>query len=140
MNTRITIGILLASTAMLASGCDRKPAATPTGTTTPGTATGTKADNTDRNAANRESETKSPMDQSNASADIKITADIRKAIMDDKAMSVNAQNCKIITEKGGAVTLRGPVDSQAERDAIEAKAKAIAGVTRVVNELEVKTK
>ena len=53
-------------------------------------------------------------------------------------MSMNAQNCKIITDKSGIVTLRGPVASQAEKDAIEAKAKTIAGVTSVVNELEVK--
>ena len=78
------------------------------------------------------------MDQSNSSADIKITADIRRAIMDDKAMSINAQNCKIITDKSGVVTLRGPVASQTEKDAIESKAKAIAGVSSVVNELEVK--
>jgi len=54
-------------------------------------------------------------------------------------MSTNAQNCKIITDKAGIVTLRGPVNSQAEKDAIAAKAQAIAGVTKVVNELEVKT-
>jgi hyperosmotically inducible protein len=58
--------------------------------------------------------------------------------MSDSAMSINAQNCKIITQKG-AVTLRGPVASQAEKDAIAAKAKAVPGVTSVTNELEVKT-
>jgi len=137
MKLRITIGVLLGSMGLLVAGCDRKPATTSTGS---GTTLGPKADNTDRNKANRETETKSPMDQSNSSADIKITADIRKAILDDKAMSTNAQNCKIITEKGGAVTLRGPVDSQAERDSIEAKAKAVAGVTSVVNQLEIKQK
>jgi osmotically-inducible protein OsmY len=57
----------------------------------------------------------------------------------DKAMSMNAQNCKIITDKSGVVTLRGVVDSQAEKDAIQAKAQAVAGVTRVDNQLEVKT-
>ena len=79
------------------------------------------------------------MDQSNSSSDIKVTADIRRAIMEDKSMSLNAQNCKIITDKAGVVTLRGPVTSQAEKDAIESKAQAIAGVSRVVNELEVKS-
>ncbi|MGH7241921.1 MAG: BON domain-containing protein [Phycisphaerales bacterium] len=83
--------------------------------------------------------TKTPMDQSNAKADIDITAAIRRAIMEDKSMSTNAQNCKIITE-GGVTTLRGPVNSQSEKDAIEAKAKSVAGVTRVDNQLEVKTK
>ncbi len=78
------------------------------------------------------------MDQSNATADIKITAEIRRAIMDDKSMSVNGQNCKVITEKG-VVTLRGPVNSQSEKDAIATKARAVAGVSSVINELEVKT-
>jgi osmotically-inducible protein OsmY len=83
-------------------------------------------------------DTKTPMDQSESSADIKVTADIRRAILDDKSMSINAQNCKIITEKSGLVTLRGVVNSQAEKESIETKAKAIAGVTKVDNQLEVK--
>lgn len=83
-------------------------------------------------------DTKTPMDQSESSANIRITADIRKAILDDKSMSVNAQNCKVITESTGVVTLRGPVNSQAEKDAIGAIAKAVAGVTRVDNLLDIK--
>ncbi|MCP9874393.1 BON domain-containing protein [Synechococcus sp. Cruz CV-v-12] len=83
---------------------------------------------------------KTPMDQSEASADVRITADIRRAIMNDSAMSTNAQNCKIITEKTGLVTLRGMVDSQGEKDSVEAKAKAVAGVSRVDNQLEIKVK
>ncbi len=79
------------------------------------------------------------MDQSENSSDIKITAEIRRAIMDDKAMSTNAQNCKIMTDKG-AVTLRGVVESQAEKDAIEAKARTVAGASSVTNLLEIKTK
>lgn len=95
------------------------------------------ADNTGANKRDAGGETKTPMDQSNSKADIDITAAIRKAVMDDKMMSTNAQNCKIITEKG-VVTLRGVVDSQAEKDAIEAKAKIVTGVSRVDNQLEVK--
>jgi len=79
------------------------------------------------------------MDQSNSKADIDITASIRRAIMEDKSMSMNAQNVKIITA-AGVTTLRGPVNSQAEKDAIEAKAKAVAGVTRVDNQIEVTNK
>ena len=100
----------------------------------------TAPDNTERNKADRDPTTTTPVDQSNSSEDVKLVAAIRRAIMDDKAMSVNAQNCKIIADKTGTVTLRGPVDSQAEKDAIESKAKAVAGVSRVINELEVKTK
>lgn len=98
-----------------------KPAPSPSAPTTPDT-TG-----------------KTPMDQSESPAQIAITAEIRKSIIADKAMSMNAQNCKIITDKTGLVTLRGKVDSQAEKDSIEAKAKAVSGVTMVDNQLEVKT-
>lgn len=91
------------------------------------------------NSANNKGDTaaKTPLDQAENSADIRITADIRKAVLDDKSMSVNAQNVKIMTERG-VVTLRGVVDSVAERAAIESKALAVAGVTRVDNQMEVK--
>lgn len=126
----------------LLSACERRDTSTPEAPrpadSTPDRSKPTAADNTDRNQRDRDAAAKTPLDQSEASADVKITAAIRRAIMDDKSMSVNAQNVKIITEQSGAVTLRGPVDSQAEKDAIEAKAKAVAGVTRVDNQLEVK--
>ena len=96
------------------------------------------ADNTARNTTDRSGSTKTPMDQSESAASIKITADVRRAIMDDKSMSTRAQNCKVITDKAGRVTLRGVVSSQAEKDSIQAKATAVAGVTNVDNQLEVK--
>jgi hypothetical protein len=83
-------------------------------------------------------EPKTAMDQSESSAAIRITAAIRRAILEDKSMSVAAQNCTVIAEETGLVTLRGVLNSQAEKDSIEAKAKAVAGVTRVDNQLEVK--
>lgn len=94
--------------------------------------------NTGVNKRDASGDTKTPMDQSNAKSDIDITAAIRKAVVDNKSMSTNAQNCKIITDKG-VVTLRGVVDSRAEKDAIERVATATPGVVRVINELEIKT-
>lgn len=141
MNTRTFLSFALVSMGLAIGACDRSSDQNSTDrSSTPASApvNGADADNTARNAADRDASKKTPMDQSNSSADIKITADIRRAIMDDKSMSINAQNCKIITDKSGVVTLRGPVASQAEKDAIESKAKAIAGVRNVVNELEVK--
>ncbi|MCC6678435.1 MAG: BON domain-containing protein [Phycisphaerales bacterium] len=123
---------MLALSIGLVGACERRDGAPREGTTP------TAPDNTDRNKRDRDTDAKTPPDQSEASADVKITAAIRRAIMDDKSMSVNAQNVKIMTERSGVVTLRGPVDTQAEKDAIEAKAKAVAGVTRVDNQLEVK--
>jgi osmotically-inducible protein OsmY len=74
--------------------------------------------------------------QSETEADIQISAAIRKAVVDDKALSVNAHNVKITTANG-LVTLRGPVKSEQEKSSIESKAKQVAGVTRVDNLLEV---
>jgi hypothetical protein len=96
------------------------------------------ADNTARNERDRNTNAPTPVDQGQTQKDLDITAEIRRALMSDSAMSINAQNCKIITQNG-AVTLRGPVASQAEKDAIAAKAKAVPGVSSVTNELEVKT-
>jgi hyperosmotically inducible periplasmic protein len=95
-------------------------------------------DNTGRNERDRAGSNQTPMDQGESEADRTMTADIRRAVMDLEDLSINAKNCKIITNNG-VVTLRGPVNSVAERDAIERAAKAIAGVTSVVNELEVST-
>jgi hyperosmotically inducible periplasmic protein len=81
-----------------------------------------------------------PMDQSESAANIRITGDIRRAILDDRGMSTLARNCKITTEKGGQVSLLGEVESQAERDAIVAKANAVVGVKNVNNMLEIKAK
>jgi hyperosmotically inducible periplasmic protein len=129
------IAVLIAG--LLAAGCNREPSQG-TGTSTEGAGAGTAApDNTGRNERDRAGDTTTPPDQQENQADVRITADIRKAILDDKGMSVNAQNCKVVTQNG-VVTLRGPVDSQAEKDSIEAKARAVTGVTSVVNELEVK--
>lgn len=95
------------------------------------------SDNTARNAHDSAA-AKTPLDQGESESDRRITAEIRKAVMGDPTMSMNGQNCKIIT-KEGVVTLRGPVDSEAEKTAIESHAKAAGGVASVVNELEVKT-
>jgi hyperosmotically inducible periplasmic protein len=46
---------------------------------------------------------------------------------------------KIITTNG-TVTLRGPVRTEDEKSSIEAKAKAIAGVNDVKNELTIAPK
>ena len=93
------------------------------------------ADNTAKNAGVN-TPTETPTAQSESGPDIEISAAIRKAVVDDKALSVNAHNVKIMTSSG-VVTLRGPVKSDAEKQAIEAKAKQVAGVTSVNNLLEV---
>ena len=93
------------------------------------------ADNTARNERDRGDATLTPIDQSNDAHDIALTANIRKAVLADKSLGINAQNVKVIT-MNGRVTLRGPVDSSAERTRILEVAQRIAGVANVTNEIE----
>jgi hypothetical protein len=94
------------------------------------------ADNTKKNQRDQK-DTLTPMDQGNNQSDLDITTKIRQAVMEDDSLSFTAKNVKIITVKG-TVTLRGPVNSAAERAAIDAAAKRIAGAGKVDNQLEVK--
>jgi hypothetical protein len=96
-----------------------------------------EADNTARNARDRGSRTLTPLDQGNSQADIDTTAQIRREIVAGKAMSVNAKNIKIITNRG-RVTLRGPVNSSEERRLVGVIADTIALEQNVDNQLEVK--
>jgi hyperosmotically inducible periplasmic protein len=97
----------------------------------------TNPDNSARNERDRSGETKTSGDQSNSSADTKITADIRRAIVKDSSLTMTAKNVKIITA-GGVVTLRGPVTSAEEKTKIEQLAAAAASGTRIDNQLEIK--
>jgi hyperosmotically inducible protein len=56
--------------------------------------------------------------------------------MQDKSLSTYAHNVKVIS-RNGTVTLKGPVGSENEKQAIEAKANKVAGKDRVVNDLTV---
>ena len=94
------------------------------------------ADNSGKNVRDRYGATVTAEDQSNDKTDLAITQQIRRSVMADTALSVNAHNVKIITENG-FVTLRGPVGSASEKAKIGKKAQRVAGVTRVDNELEI---
>jgi hyperosmotically inducible periplasmic protein len=94
------------------------------------------ADNSGKNVRDRSGGTLTSGDQGNSKGDLEITQAIRKAVMADKNLSMDAQNVKIITTDG-IVTLRGPVKSAEEKSTIGEKAKAVAGVMRVDNQLEI---
>jgi hyperosmotically inducible periplasmic protein len=96
-----------------------------------------EADNTSRNVRDRNDGTLTPLDQSNTQADVDITRSIRKQIMADKDLSVNAKNVKVITQNGH-VTLRGPVNSIQEKDQIGEIANGVVHSENVENQLEVK--
>jgi len=98
------------------------------------------ADNTERNKRDRNNATLTPGDQGNTQEDIEVTRQIRRALMKDKTLSTTAKNVKIIT-KDGAVTLRGPVKTMAEKQAIVAKAKEVANAAHpITDEIEVKAR
>jgi osmotically-inducible protein OsmY len=97
-------------------------------------------DNTKVNKRDASGTTVTPEDQSKGSTrDIELTRILRQEIVNDKSFSMNAQNIKIVT-LSGVVTLRGPVDSQQEKQRIDAMAKKTAGVKKVDNLLEIKSK
>ena len=93
-------------------------------------------DDTGRNERDRQDTAVTPMDQSNDPADLELTQKIRKAVVADDGLSMNAHNVKIIAANG-VVVLRGPVESPEEKAKIEATAVKIAGVKNVRNQLEV---
>ena len=93
-------------------------------------------DNTVRNESDRGGATKTPGDQAENEADRTITQNVRQAITSDDSLSTDAKNVKVVTSDG-TVTLRGPVKSEQEKTEIEAKAKQVAGVKKVDNQLEV---
>lgn len=96
------------------------------------------ADNTGRNVRDRNDASLTPMDQGESKADLEVTRNIRKAIVGKENLSMAASNIKIITANG-RVTLRGPVNSQEEKDAIVSLARNVAGDASVDDQLEVKT-
>jgi hyperosmotically inducible periplasmic protein len=93
-------------------------------------------DNTGRNARDRDTGAKTAGQQPNDRTDLRLTQEIRREVVKDDSLSTKAHNVKIITNDG-VVTLRGPVDSAAEKARIQAKAEGVEGVKRVENELEV---
>lgn len=108
----------------LACGCEKKPEGTRPA-----------ADNTKVNERDR-GKSITPLDQGNNQADLDTTQNIRKALMADGSLSMDARNVKVITN-AGVITLRGPVKNNAERLAIETIARNYAGANRVDNQLEV---
>jgi len=86
----------------------------------------TDADNSRVNKRDKNDASLTPMDQGGSEADRKMTQQIRQEVMKDKSLSFTAKNVKIITING-RVTLRGPVKSEAERTAVEAAARRVAG-------------
>jgi hyperosmotically inducible protein len=77
--------------------------------------------------------------QKNNVGDRDLTKRIRQSIMSDKSLSTYAHNVKVISQNG-LVTLKGPVRSEDEKSAIEAKAMEVVGdKTKISNQMSVKS-
>jgi len=98
-----------------------------------------QADNTKTNQRDRNANEPTADQQKENTSDRDITKQIRQAIEKDKTISTYGHNVKVITQNG-MVTLKGPVRSEEEKKAIEAKAAEVAGGDKVTNEMEVKPK
>jgi osmotically-inducible protein OsmY len=75
--------------------------------------------------------------QANAKDDRQITAKIRKALVAEKDLSTYAHNIKIVTVHGD-VTLKGPVQTEDEKQKIVSLASGIVPPEKIVNNLTVK--
>lgn len=102
-----------------------------------GTLTSDDVDNTAVNKVDARDSSSVPTNQSNSTEALQTTANIRKAVMADKTLSVAAHNVKIVTN-GSTVTLRGPVASAAEKARIAALARQNAPGKDVLDQLTVK--
>ena len=126
-NAFLSASLIVASIASFGGAEDRS--------TTPAEAQ-VPADNTGRNARDSDGNTMTADKQSNSKDDLEITRKIRAAVMDDKSLSTSARNVKIVTVDR-VVTLRGPVVSAEEKASVAEKAKKVAGVSKVDNQLEI---
>jgi len=98
------------------------------------------AQNSDNTAVNKQDrDTTAPnADQAkNTTSDVQMMQRIRRQIVDDKSLSTDAHNVKIVA-RNGKVTLRGPVHSDEEKRTVEEYARKIAGDANVNSELTVK--
>ncbi len=96
-----------------------------------------KADNTGQNKNESRGTT---ADKAAATpSDRELMRTIRRSIVQDKALSSYAHNVKIVA-RNGMVTLKGPVRTEEEKKAIEAKAIEAAGADKVTSEITVAPK
>lgn len=95
-----------------------------------------KPDNSGKNARDANDTTKTADSQDSNSKETEVLARIRREILANDSLSVNAKNVKIVVNNG-AITLRGPVNSKQEKDWIEQATVKVTSDYKVINELEI---
>jgi hyperosmotically inducible protein len=96
----------------------------------------TPPDNTKVNTRDRAKGAVTADQQKENAGDRDVARRIRQALMKDNGLSSYAHNVKVIAQDGH-VTLKGPVRSDKERRAVEAKATEVAGTGHVSNQMSV---
>ena len=97
-------------------------------------------DNTAKNQRDRNQSEATADQQKENKSDLELARQIRQALVKDKSLSTYAHNIKVIAQNG-EVTLKGPVKSAEEKQAIEAKAAEVAGTPdRIKSQIEVAPK
>jgi hyperosmotically inducible periplasmic protein len=127
---RVAVSVLILMAFMVAGSMMRSQAQTTE-------QQGTSPDNTKMNAQDRDKASPTADQQKDNRSDREITQQIRQSLVKDKSLSTYGHNVKVITQHG-QVTLKGPVRSEDEKKAIEAKATEVAGETKVTSELNIK--
>ena len=95
-------------------------------------------DNTKTNERDRNKNEPTADQQKENDSDRELARKIRRSVVSDKSLSTDAHNIKIIAQDGN-VTLKGPVKSEEEKQALESKAAEVAGgADHVKSEIEVK--
>ena len=98
------------------------------------------ADNTKMNQRDRNPNEATADQQKGNSSDRALAQQVRRALVKDKSLSTYAHNIKVIAQNG-VVTLKGPVYSDQEKEAVEAKAaEAAGGVDKIKSEIDVANK
>jgi hyperosmotically inducible periplasmic protein len=106
----------------------------------PATSGQAPADNTKVNQRDRDQNEPTADQQKENRSDRVLAQQVRRALVKDKSLSTYAHNIKVIAQNG-VVTLKGPVHSDQEKQAIEAKAaEAAGGPDKIKSEIDVSNK
>ena len=96
----------------------------------------TPADNSKVNTRDRDKSAVTADQQKENAQDRELTKKIRQALVQDKTLSSYAHNVKVVSQNGN-VTLKGPVRSTEEKQAVEAKAAGVAGAGHITNQITI---
>jgi hyperosmotically inducible periplasmic protein len=106
----------------------------------PATSGQQSADNTKINQRDRNQNEPTADQQKENDSDRLLAQQVRRGLVKDKSLSTYAHNIKVIAQNG-VVTLKGPVHSDQEKQAIEAKAaEAAGGPDKIKSEIDVVNK